>query len=194
VSILSERSTNTAPRQSLPTVIPALLMSFQLLVPAPLKAFPVEGAGCVIRDAAPLRPVTAPLQRQGSQQRSAIDLSSTISQLEATSQLSRSALAAMIGVSRPTFYSWASGNPVRRQNAERAVALLDAMRRLATFQQGAALPALWQHQSLPDSGMTFAEGVQRGIAPGHMANELITLWTRDRTEAAALDKLFATRG
>lgn len=187
------REANTAPRQAMPAVIPALMLSFQLFIPSPVKAFPVEAAGSAIPEAAPLRVMTAPIRCQASTPRASIDLSTTINQLEATSQLSRSALAVMLGVSRPTFYSWAAGKPVRHQNAERTVALLAAMQRLASFQQGRALPALWQHQRLPDLGVTFIEGSQQGIPLADMADALIALWKRDRSQVAVLDTLFAAR-
>lgn len=194
MSALLHESMNTAPRLSMPLTMPVLFLSCQLLMPTSLKAFSVENVGCAVHEPAPLRTLAIPTKREASPQKATIDLSGIIGQLEVASQLSRSALASMIGVSRPTFYSWAQGKPVRRLNALRTIALATAMGKMAAFHNGAPLPILWQYQRLPSFGVSFVEGSQQGLDAGEMANELIALWTRDRAEAETLDELFAARG
>ena len=185
---------NTAPRLSKPLAIPAALLSCYLLTSIAPKPFVVDAVGSPVRDLSTLKTLTAPGKRRESVSKVANDFADVIGELEVAGQLSRSALASMIGVSRTTLYSWTQGKPVRGKNAQRTMALADAVRKMAAFQNDGSLPALWQYQGLPSFGVSFVEGLQQGVDPKAMADDLIALWERDQREGVALAQLFDARG
>lgn len=184
---------NTAPRLSKPLAIPAVLLSCYLLTSIAPKPFVVDTVGSPVRDSSVLRTLAAPVKRKELGPKVAIDFADVVGQLEATSQLSRSALASMIGVSRTTLYSWTQGKPVRGKNAQRTLALAAAVRKMVAFQNGGSLPALWQYQGLPSFGVSFVEGLQQGMDAKAMGDELVALWERDQQDGTVLAQLFDAR-
>lgn len=140
-------------------------------------------------DASPLRSFEN-IDPTDAQQARVVDCSQWISELEESTQLTRAGLAALIGVTRPTLYSWANGKDIRSQNAKKLLALRTAVR-MMTKAAGGPLPPLWQHQPLPSFGMSFVEGMRKNVDPTSMASEIVTMWARDRDESAAISMLFS---
>lgn len=107
--------------------------------------------------------------------------------------ISKASLAQWLGVSRPTLYAWTAGGEVRDGNLDRIVALRAAIDKLASATAEGKLPPLWQHQRLPQSGSSFAQGMRTGLRPETMAAELQAMWARDTEESAVVEALFRRR-
>jgi len=123
----------------------------------------------------------------------AINAKVWLSELESRFGLTRSGLAALIGVSRPTLYSWENGTGIRDKNAERLASLYDASKILTNAAPSGKLPALWQHQHLPGFGKSFAQGMRVGNNPVGMAIELASIWRQAAAEAINVDALLRKR-
>ena len=114
-------------------------------------------------------------------------------ELEQHLRLTRSGLAALLGVSRPTLYSWARGKGLRDNNAERLQALRAAADILVAGAPSGILPALWQHQRLPAHGMSFMQGMVAGRDPDAMAREIVKMWAHNALESSAFEHLSLAR-
>jgi DNA-binding transcriptional regulator YiaG len=117
-------------------------------------------------------------------------LASWIRELEENLGLTRAGLAAFLGVSRPTLYSWTRGSQIRKNNAAKLRSLVVASQMLKAQSTENALSPLWQHQKLPALGMSFAEGMGANCDPEMMAHQLIAMWQSDALESQAIGKLF----
>ena len=121
-------------------------------------------------------------------------VSAWVEELKSQFGLTRSGLAALLGVSRQTLYNWVSGNDIRENNVVHLQALRNAAALLFSAMPNGVLPSLWQHQRLPSLGLSFSQGVPAGHAPEAMARDLITLWKIGTNEKAIVDALFAKKG
>lgn len=123
-----------------------------------------------------------------SSPRSAVPAAEIVESTEAQLGLSRSALADLLGVTRPTLYAWMRGATMRSLNAVRLFKLKEAASHL-TAASGGTLPALWQYQTLP-SGKSFADGMRSGDDPIELAKMLAVQWQRHEADAAILATIF----
>lgn len=114
---------------------------------------------------------------------------SWVKDLEAQLGMTKSGLAALLSVSRPTLYAWSRGEKLRESSARRLRDLRGAVQALVEAAPNRTLPPLWQHQKLPN-GVSFAEGMRQGYAADELALGLIELWKRDSRESAAIEHLF----
>jgi transcriptional regulator with XRE-family HTH domain len=115
-------------------------------------------------------------------------VSEIIESIETQLGLSRSALADLLGVTRPTLYAWMGGTVMRPRNAKRVARLKEAAS-LLTQSAGGPLPALWQYQTLP-SGQSFADGMRAGASPCELAKMLADQWQYQAADAALLATIF----
>jgi len=122
-----------------------------------------------------------------------IALQPWLEELKAQTNLTLAGLASMLGVSRPTLYSWGRGIAPREGNAERLTSFRAAISDLVAAAPGGTLPALWQHQKLPSFGLSFVQGMRLGHEPTAMARDLVAIWQRDAKGSAAIASLFKSR-
>lgn len=110
--------------------------------------------------------------------------------LEHDLQLTKGGLAQLLGVSRPTLYSWIRGIEPRDSNLHRIQHLAAASAILRDAWRGNELPALWQHQKLPSFGRSFLQGAKAGADMLAMAQEMVSMWRSDEIEAGSISHLF----
>lgn len=121
----------------------------------------------------------------------AIPVERQVKDLEENLGLTKAGLAALLGVSRPTLYSWGRGKEPREKRLLQLMALHRAMEILRDGAPEGEVPALWQHQRLPSVGQSFAEGMRAEIDPEAMAAEIVEMWERDASESGAIEAMFA---
>jgi len=124
-------------------------------------------------------------------QPNATQVAKWLQELESQLGVTRSGLAALLGVSRQTLYHWSNGSELREQNASRLQTLRSAAHLLQANTPGSSLPALWQYQVLPSLGVSFAQGLREGRDPMAIAEHLTALWRSDAAEAADMEAIFS---